>query len=214
MHHKSLLSISAVLPASLLLFLFSCNLGPATFSVDENSTGSCRTGNFWVSFSGASFVTGLGWNTGSTSRTISWTGSCTGCNWGPAVYGWMQNPLVEYYIPRTAGGTNQGTYSADGTTYTLITNTQVNKPSIEGTATFEQYFASGGSGSPINFGEHVTGWIDRLGVTAVGSQNYQVVAVENWSGGSGSANVSVPGSNWYTHWIGSGSATFKCYENE
>jgi hypothetical protein len=175
---------------------------PASSKTRE--TGSCSAGSFRVSFSGAKFVTGIGWSTGST-RTISWSGSCSGCSWGPGVYGWLQNPLVEYYIPRS-GGSGKGSYSCNGT-WNVGTNTQTNQPSIEGTKTFQQYFASGG-GQPINMGCHYDGW--RSKGLSVGSNNYQVVAVENWSGGSGSASVSVSGSNWYTNWVGSGSVTFTC----
>jgi len=200
--------------AAVLVFSWGCQnqptgpeMGAATTltSSKTRDTGNCSAGSFSVSFSGASFVTGLGWSTGS-SRSISWSGSCSNCNWGPGVYGWMTNPLVEYYIPRS-GGSGKGSYSCGGSTWNVGTEQRVNQPSIEGTATFTQYFASGG-GQPIDMSCHYSGW-RNVGLS-VGSQNYQVVAVENWSGGSGSASVSVPNSSWYTHWVGSGSATFTC----
>jgi hypothetical protein len=145
-------------------------------------------GNYSVQWSNCgNFVVGKGWNPGG-SRTITWSGSASGSQYF-GVYGWMQNPLVEYYIPRSGGSTTVGTYQADGTTYTLTVSQRVNKPSIEGTATFEQYFAGGGGGGSVNFGQHCDGW-RSLG-KSVGSQNYQVVAVEGWGGSSGSANVTV-----------------------
>src|SRR3989304_2152484 len=73
-------------------------------------SGSCSSGSMSVSFSGAAFVTGLGWSSGG-SRTINYSGSCSGCSIGPIVYGWGTNPLVEYYIGR-GGGTNRGSYKA------------------------------------------------------------------------------------------------------
>lgn len=146
-------------------------------------------GQFSVTWSNCgNFVCGKGWSTGA-ARTITWSGSAGGAQY-VGVYGWMQNPLVEYYIPRS-GGTNKGTYQADGTTYTLYTNQRVNQPSIEGTKTFTQYFCGGGNGRSINFGQHMDGW-RKLGM-GVGSQNYQVVAVEGWGGSSGSANITVGG---------------------
>jgi endo-1,4-beta-xylanase len=200
---------------AVLVFLWGCQnqptgpqlgVGNLPVSGKTRGTGSCTAGSYRVSFSG-SFVAGLGWSTGST-RSISWSGSCSGCSWGPGVYGWLQNPLVEYYIPRSGGSNRGGSYSCNGRSYQLQVHQQVNQPSIEGTKTFDQYFASGGGGNPIDMGCHYNGW--RNAGASVGSNNYQVVAVENWSGGSGSASVSVPNSNWYTLWIGSGSASFTC----
>jgi len=173
-------------------------------SVAQAATGSCSGGSATGSFSG-SFVGGVGWSSGS-SRTISWSGSCSGCNYGPAVYGWASSPLVEYYIGR-GGGTSRGSYSTSKGSFTLYTNS-CNGPNITGSGPFTQYNASGSGGSGQNMGEHFNGW-SSLG-RGLSSQNYQVVAVENWSGGSGSFNISVSGANWYTLWIGSGSASLNC----
>jgi hypothetical protein len=158
----------------------------------DNQGSVCMTmgagGQFSVQWSNTgNFVCGKGWSTGSENRTITWTSNNGNAQY-VGLYGWMQNPLVEYYIPRS-GGTNRGTYQADGRTYTLYTNTRVNMPSIEGTKTFEQYFCGGGSGGSVNFGEHCAGW-RQLGM-GVGSQNYQVVAIEGWGGSSGSASATV-----------------------
>jgi hypothetical protein len=57
-------------------------------------------------------------------------------------------------------------------------------------------------------GEHFNGW-SNLG-RGLSNQNLQVVMVESWSSGSGSYNISVSGSNWYTLWIGSGNASLNC----
>ncbi|MEO0293703.1 MAG: glycoside hydrolase family 11 protein [candidate division WOR-3 bacterium] len=214
MNLRRLLIIIGTIVLAAIVFIWGCQNHPTAPSKmdvgsgktrDDYSSGSCTAGSFKVTFSSANFVTGLGWSTGST-RTISYSGSCSGCNWGPGVYGWLQNPLVEYYIPRS-GGSTKGSYTCSGTTWTVGTEQRVNQPSIEGTATFTQYFASGGS-QPIDMNCHYNGW-KSLGLS-VGSNNYQVVAVESWSSGSGSATVSVPNSEWYTHWVGSGTATFTC----
>jgi hypothetical protein len=161
-----------------------------TFWTDGGGSVSMTLGSggyFSVQWSNCgNFVCGKGWSTGSESRTITWSSNNGNAQY-VGLYGWMQNPLVEYYIPRS-GGTNRGTYQADGRTYTLYTNTRVNMPSIEGTRTFEQYFCSGG-GSSVNFGQHCNGW-RSLGM-GVGSQNYQVVAIEGWGGSSGSASATV-----------------------
>jgi endo-1,4-beta-xylanase len=147
-------------------------------------------GQFSVNWSNTgNFVCGKGWQTGSESRTITWTSNNGNAQY-VGLYGWTTNPLVEYYIPRS-GGSNRGTYQADGTTYTLYTNTRVNMPSIVGDTTFEQYFCGGGSGGSVNFGEHCNGW-RSLGM-GVGSQNYQVLAIEGWGGSSGSASATLGG---------------------
>jgi endo-1,4-beta-xylanase len=169
-------------------------------------SGSCTMGSFKVSFSGAKFVTGLGWSSGG-SRTISYSGSCSGCSIGPIVYGWGKSPLVEYYIGR-GGGTSRGSYSTCKGTFTLYTNS-CNGPNLTGNGAFTQYNANGSRSSGQCMADHYNGW-NKLGRGTNAGGGYCVVMVENWSGGSGSANVSVPSSSWYTHWVGSGSATFKC----
>jgi endo-1,4-beta-xylanase len=169
-------------------------------------SGSCTAGSFTVNFSSASFVTGLGWSTG-TSRTISFVGSCSGCDLGPIVYGWgYGSTLVEYYIGR-GGGSYAGSYSTSKGTFTLYTKS-CNGPNITGTGPFTQYNANGDGGSGQPMGEHFNGW-SSIG-QGLSSQNYQVVMVESWSSGTGSASASVSGSNWYTNWWGSGSTSFTC----
>jgi hypothetical protein len=162
-----------------------------TFWTDGGGSVSMTLGSggqFSVQWSNCgNFVVGKGWNPGG-SRSITWSGSASGSQYF-GVYGWLQNPLIEYYIPRS-GGSRVGTYTVNGTTWTLNTEQRVNKPSIEGTATFTQFFCSGG-GQPIDMGGHISGW-KSLG-QSVGNHNYQVVAVEGWGGSSGSADVTVGG---------------------
>jgi hypothetical protein len=193
----------------LVILMSLCLVTATAQTISSNSTGTANDGywyTFWKDNQGSvtmtmgsngqfsvnwsntgNFVCGKGWQTGSENRTITWTSNNGNAQY-VGLYGWTTNPLVEYYIPRS-GGTNRGTYQADGTTYTLYTNTRVNKPSIVGDTTFEQYFCGGGSGGSVNFGQHCNGW-RSLGM-GVGSQNYQVLAIEGWGGSSGSASATI-----------------------
>jgi endo-1,4-beta-xylanase len=164
------------------------------------TSGGCSN-RVYVTYSNAKFTFGHGWSSGS-SRTVSGSCSCSNCNYS-GIYGWASGP-VEYYIGR-GGGTNCGTYSACGGSSTLYTNS-CNGPNLTGSGSFKQYNCSSGCG---NMGDHQNGW-SKLGKGASMSGGYQVVGVENWSGGSGSANCQASGGNWYTLWWGQGSASASC----
>jgi endo-1,4-beta-xylanase len=154
-------------------------------------------GNFQVSWSGVNDVVGgKGWQY-SGARTVNYNvGYANGYN-NVSVYGWTTNPLVEYYICEfgsVAAGTYKGSVSSDGHSYSTYEHQQVNQPSIQGTATFEQYLDNwGGSGTGSNHtvttGNHFTHW-KSLGMS-MGSFNYQILGTEAYSGKSGSVNATV-----------------------
>jgi len=164
--------------------------GPNYYQCWTNGQGTVKCtngsgGNYQVKWTNCgNFVAGKGYNPG--SGTMSWSGSCSGCQYF-GVYGWTTGPLVEYYIGR-GGGTSCGSYSTSKGTYTLYTKS-VTGPSIQGNTTFKQYNCSGSGSSGINVSEHFNGW-KKLGKGA-GSPNYCIVASEGWGGSSGSANVTV-----------------------
>lgn len=148
----------------------------------ENLAG----GRYRVNWSNVgNFVAGKGYNP-SGSRTMTWSGYASGAQYF-GVYGWLQGPLVEYYIGR-GGGTYRGSYNTSRGSYTLYTQS-VTGPSIEGYKTFTQYNCSGNGSSGINLGEHFNGW--RSIGQPVGSTNYCIVATEGWGGSSGNADVTV-----------------------
>jgi endo-1,4-beta-xylanase len=132
------------------------------------------------------------------SRPITYSGSFT-VNSGLGslgVYGWTTNPLVEYYVMETnhgisTGGTNMGTFTSDGATYTIWKHQQVNQPSIQGTSTFWQYISirnSPRTSGTVTLQNHFSAWAGK-GMN-LGTQNMQVIAVESWSG-SGSASQTI-----------------------
>jgi endo-1,4-beta-xylanase len=156
-------------------------------------------GNYSINWSGVSDVVGgKGFNPGSAQAIGYNVASASGYN-NISIYGWLTNPLVEYYITEfgnlyTADATEKGTVTSDGHTYTTYEHQQVNQPSIQGTTTFEQYLdqwggAAMGQNGVVTTTNHFNHW-SSLGMT-VGSFNYQILGTEAYSGASGSVNATV-----------------------
>jgi endo-1,4-beta-xylanase len=160
-----------------------------------------NSGNSYsTSWSGVGdFVDGVGWNPGS-NHTVSFNANlnASGGTTLLSLYGWSTNPLVEYYVeedysgsPNTAG-TYMGQMTSDGGTYNIYEHQQVNQPSIQGTATFEQYLAirtSPTSSGTITTQNFINAWASH-GMN-LGTMNYQILATEAWGGGSGNDSVTV-----------------------
>ncbi|KAJ7201500.1 concanavalin A-like lectin/glucanase domain-containing protein [Mycena haematopus] len=167
------------------------------------------------------FVVGQGFNPGTTSRVMTFSASWEPNPASASilsVYGWSRHPLlstterfiynrlvgeplVEYYINEDAnnfnigtanpGTTHKGTVVSDGSTYDIYEHTQVNQPSIIGTATFNQYLSvrqNKRTSGTVTVQNHVNAWA-ALGMN-LGSMNLQIIAVEGLSS-SGQATVTV-----------------------
>ncbi|WP_221452796.1 glycoside hydrolase family 11 protein [Mucilaginibacter sp. FT3.2] len=175
-------------------FFWSLYQAGGTASLTNGSAG-----NFSISYSNVSDVVGgKGWNPGS-ARNIGYNvGSLSGSYNFVGVYGWTTSPLIEYYVCElgsVAAGSQVNTVSSDGHTYTFYKHQQVSQPSITGTATFWQYLdnwggSSTGSNHSINMANHVNNWASNGG-QGFGSYNYQILALEAYSGKSGYVNATV-----------------------
>ncbi len=169
--------------------------GSATMTLTDDYGG----GNYSISWSGVGdMVGGKGWNPGGSISVGYNVGAANGYN-TISVYGWTTNPLVEYYITEfgslyTADATYKGSVSSDGHTYDTYEHEQVNQPSIEGTATFEQYLdawggSSIGSNHTVTTGNHFNNW-KNLGMP-LGNFNYMILGTEAYNGASGYVNATV-----------------------
>lgn len=163
-----------------------------------------RDGNYGMTWnaSDANFVGGKGWRRGSSSRIIGYKANL----WKPrgnawlALYGWTRKPLVEYYVVETwgnwkpPGAKSMGVVKTDGGTYRIYRTQRVNKPSIEGTKTFYQYWSvrtfkqRTGRDQRITFANHVKAWAS-LGMK-LGAHDYQVLATEAYHS-TGKSNITV-----------------------
>nr|Q8J0K5.1 RecName: Full=Endo-1,4-beta-xylanase B; Short=Xylanase B; AltName: Full=1,4-beta-D-xylan xylanohydrolase B; Flags: Precursor [Talaromyces funiculosus]CAD33900.1 endo-1,4-xylanase B [Talaromyces funiculosus] len=161
---------------------YSPNMAAGSFSINYNTQGD--------------FVVGLGWQPGD-ANPITYSGSFSASGVGIlAVYGWSTNPLVEYYVMEVhdgyqTAGTHKGTVTTDGGTYDIWEHQQVNQPSILGTSTFNQYISirqSPRTSGTVTVQNHFNAWA-QAGMN-LGTLNYQVMAVESWSG-SGSGQISL-----------------------
>lgn len=111
------------------------------------------------------------------------------------VYGWSNDPLVEYYIVEDSFGngpatpfatTQRGTFDIDGATYRIYTGTKTNQPSIHGTATFLQVFSvrqSPRQCGHISISDHFEQW-QSMGINL--GKLYEARVLVEAGGGSGS----------------------------
>ncbi|KAJ9475963.1 Endo-1,4-beta-xylanase [Pseudozyma hubeiensis] len=171
---------------------FKYNQGAGTYSASWNNPPD--------------FVVGLGWSPGNGYRTVNFSGSySTSSSSYNAVYGWLNNPLTEYYVvenysydPCSVSGSQVvGSVTSDGSSYKICKHTQVNQPSIQGTKTFGQFFsvrANKRNSGSVTLSNHFNAW-KKYGFANGAANpdfNYQVFATEAF-GGSGSSSMTVSG---------------------
>jgi endo-1,4-beta-xylanase len=126
------------------------------------------------------------------------------------IYGWARNPsaanaqerLIEYYIvddwfgnswqsdttpitTNTTGGSVLGSFTMDGAVYNIVKNVRIQKPSIDGTRTFTQYFSirqTPRQSGTISITEHFKQW-ESMGLQ-LGSM-YEAKFLVEAGGGTG-----------------------------
>jgi hypothetical protein len=136
----------------------------------------------------------------SADYTYTKTGTAGGYSY-VGIYGWSNNPLIEFYIvddwygsgrAPTAGGTLKGTFTADSGTYKVYTHQQVGQPSIHGNnATFMQYFSirqTPRQCGHISLTQHFDAW-KGLGLNL--GKMYEAKLLIEVGGGSGSIDFSL-----------------------
>jgi endo-1,4-beta-xylanase len=169
---------------------------------DSSVTGTYTNGaggEYSLTWGGSGdVVVGKGWNPGGPmSVEYSGTYSPNGNSY-LSVYGWTTSPLIEYYITESygtynpsTGGTYKGTCTSDGGTYQIYTQTRTNAPSIQGTATFQQYWSIRTDhrvGGTVTTGNHYACW-KAVGLS-LGTFNYMILATEGYSS-SGTSVITV-----------------------
>jgi len=143
----------------------------------ENWVGSgsasmtLKKDGFSTNWSNAQFVGRKGIRPGTGELVVDYSATFTpNGNGYLCVYGWTTDPLVEYYVLdswgsyKPPGGSSLGTVSSDGGTYDIYKSMRNNQPSIQGTATFPQYWSvrqQKRTSGTITLANHIKAWAGK-----------------------------------------------------
>jgi len=177
--------------------LWKASGGTACMTLNSGGTFSCE----WSNAQNMLCRKGRKFDSTRTYQQLGEISVDYGCIYQPSgnsylgVYGWTKDPLVEYYIIdswgnwRPPGATSKGTITVDGGTYEIYQTTRVNQPSIQGTATFQQYWSvrtSKRTSGTISVSRHFSEW-EKRGMKM--GNMYEVALVVEGYQSSGKADV-------------------------
>lgn len=148
------------------------DVGNTSMEIKENGTFSCS----WSEINNALFRAGKKYFF--VEKPIEQVTEITvnyGVDYHPegnsylCLYGWLKDPLVEYYIVdswgdwRPPGSEPKGQITVDGGTYDVYVTIRENQPSIEGDTTFTQYWSvrtEKKTEGTISVHEHFKAWTE------------------------------------------------------
>lgn len=165
--------------------------GGGAFRSEWNNSGNFlgRVGYFWNEgkpyTAYGNLYCGFNFTKGGSDGGFSYLG----------IYGWSRNPLIEYYIVEDwfsrgqlvpYGGSYKGEFTVDGSVYKIYVATRTRQPSIDGTATFQQYFSvrqDKRQAGTVSITEHFKKW-EELGMR-LGTNMYEAKFKVEVGGGNG-----------------------------
>lgn len=171
--------------------------GDTTMVLTGDGTFTCE----WRNINNALFRRGMKFDCTQTYREIGNIAVDYNVDYHPygnsylCVYGWTREPLVEYYIVeswgtwRPPGAESMGTITVDGGVYDVYRTVRENQPSIDGTATFEQYWSvrkDKRTEGTVNVATHFAAW-ESMGMP-MGKMYEAALTVEGYQS-AGSAEV-------------------------
>ena len=130
----------------------------------------------WSNINNALFRIGKKWDCSKTWQQLGTISVAYNVDYRPngnsymCVYGWTRSPLIEYYIVdswgtwRPPGSNSMGTINVDGGTYDIYVTDRINQPSIDGTATFKQFWSvrtEKKTSGTISVSKHFEAWTSK-----------------------------------------------------
>ncbi|RXW16822.1 hypothetical protein EST38_g9041 [Candolleomyces aberdarensis] len=153
-------------------------------------------GQFSISWgSGGNLLGGKGWNPGSHTRVMSYTGTYQATNNSYlAVWGWTRDPIIEYYIIEhfgpynpSIGFMNKGTVTTDRSVYDMGVQYRTNGVSLS--TQFYSVRRDKRTNGTVDLGAHFRAW-EAAGMRLGASHHFQILVCEGYFS-SGSCNMTV-----------------------